>query len=271
MVKTPAYLKRMIHVKMEVTALTDLAEQCARAAGDHALKHYDRRQEVDKSLPYDIKLVLDRECQTVAEATVLHAAPDHGILGEEGVLGDQDADIVWIIDPIDGTLNFTHGLPHWGVSVAARHREHGVLAGCVYLPMYEECFTASVQQQALCNGTPVRVAPDGPMKEAMVLSGVRVPHDDTPIDLSKFSTIMQHAQKTRLLSAAAVDLCWVACGKADAYIDDGLFVWDLAAGNLLVEQAGGTTRTRPYKEEGRFDLIAGQKQIVEEAVELLQF
>jgi myo-inositol-1(or 4)-monophosphatase len=253
-------------MKIDDLSLMRSAEAVARAAGEHALAHYGRRKEIFKSLAFDIKLVLDRECQDVAEREVARLHPGHAILGEEGRI-DTGADITWIIDPIDGTLNFTHGLPHWAVSVAARDAAGVVRAGCVFLPMYGECFTAAIGEPARCNGQPVRVAAPTPLRRAMTLTGVRIPANPEEMDLGQAALLLRSSQITRMLGAAAVDLCWVACGKADAYVDQALYVWDLAAGRLLVEQAGG--RFRAVEIDSRYDIIAASPDLFAELDALL--
>ena len=257
-------------MNFDIPALLELAERTARAAGEHALKHYDRRRDVDRSLPHDVKLILDRECQDVAEQTVFATAPNHNILGEEGNL-QGESEITWIIDPIDGTLNFTHGFPHWGVSVAAQHRTEGVVAGCIFLPMYEECFTVTSDGPALCDGKVLTLDSQTPLNEGMVLTGIRVPALPAAPALDQLSLLMQHAQKTRLMGAAAPDLCWVASGKADAYVDQGLYIWDIAVGKLLLEKAGGVFLQKAYSEPGRFDIIGAHKKAAAELDALLAF
>ncbi len=253
-------------MKIEDPTLMQSAEAVARAAGEHALSHYGRRKEIFKSLAFDIKLVLDRECQDVAEREVARLHPGHAILGEEGRI-DTGAEITWIIDPIDGTLNFTHGMPHWAVSVAARDAAGIVRAGCVFLPMYGECFTAAIGEPTRCNGHVVRVADPTPLRRAMLLTGVRIPDNPDEMDLGQAAMLLRSAQITRMLGAAAVDLCWVACGKADAYVDQALYVWDLAAGRLLVEQAGGCFRS--VEQNGRYDIIAAAPGVFGELDALL--
>jgi myo-inositol-1(or 4)-monophosphatase len=255
-------------MKINDLHLMQMTEVVARATGDHALAHYARRRDIDRSLPYDIKLILDRECQDVAEREVSRHFPGHAILGEEGRI-DTGADYTWIIDPIDGTLNFTHGLPHWAVSVAVRDLAGTVRAGCVYLPMYGECFTTAIGEPTRCNGATVRVADNVPLKQAMLLTGVRIPDNPLEMDLGQAALLLRSAQKTRILGAAAVDLCWVACGKADAYVDQALWIWDLAAGRLLVENAGGCFRAMEHATVPRFDIIAASPAVFAELDALL--
>jgi len=129
--------------------LLEVCIKAAKAAGAHALNNLHRREEVIESFDHDVKLVMDRECQTIAEGIVHGHFPDHAILGEEGVIEKEHA-IEWVIDPIDGTANYTRGFPYWACSVAVR-RDEKVLAGCIFVPVLNECYSATIDGPALCN------------------------------------------------------------------------------------------------------------------------
>src|ERR1700690_2741130 len=130
----------------------------ARAAGLHALQNEGRRGEVAQSLAHDVKLNLDTECQVKAEQVIRLAYPEHAILGEEGGAEGDAATPLWIIDPIDGTVNFSHGLSYWCSSIAVQIGGK-MVAGAVYAPVLNELFTASSEQTACCNDEPISVSP----------------------------------------------------------------------------------------------------------------
>jgi myo-inositol-1(or 4)-monophosphatase len=213
------------------------AVAAAQAAGDHALRNESRRHEVAERLRHDVKLNLDFECQRKAEEVIRGAFPSHGILGEEG--GSRAArEAVWLVDPIDGTVNFSHGVRMWCSSVAVEVGGE-MVAGAVYAPSMGEIFAAVRGQPSTLNGTPIRVSDVADLEHALVLTGIEKPVDPGRHTMDRMHRISMAVQKVRILGAAALDLCHVACGRADAFFEAGIFIWDIAAGGLLVEQAGG--------------------------------
>ena len=210
----------------------------AQRAGNHALANHHRRHETILLADHDVKLVLDVECQKEAEAEILATYPDHAILGEEGQTS-ADSPYEWIIDPIDGTVNFHHGLPTWCCSIAVKVQGE-VVAGCVYLPMLNENYTAwNGSNTALLNGEPISVSQVGKINEALCVAGLGKPSDGYDAPLQGLNRVVKAARHTRLHGVAAIDLVWVAAGRIDAYLDGGIYPWDYAAGALIIEQAGG--------------------------------
>jgi myo-inositol-1(or 4)-monophosphatase len=222
----------------EDARLLEVAVAAAEAGGAHALKNYSRRTAAFKTTTYDIKLELDVECQGVASAVVRKAFPDHAILGEEGGHDADAAGYRWVIDPIDGTVNFSHGLPLWCCSVAVQHRGRTV-AGAVRLPMLNELYSASMDSPSVCNGRPISVSSTPVLREAIVYTGVLSLTQDGGESRRVFDRLALEFQKVRILGSAAIELCYVACGRGDAYIETSIHLWDLAAGWLLIERAGG--------------------------------
>lgn len=226
---------------------SDLLSVCiaaARRTGHHALEHIARREECLEHFDHDIKLVLDRECQTVAETYIQSRFPDHTILGEEGVVrGAQEFE--WIIDPIDGTANYTRGLPGWCCSVAVR-RNQNVLAGCVYVPLVDECFTATSDGPAELNGAPIHCAPPTTLPDATFFGGFA--KDVDPRAVALFGDLAPRVNKLRLIGCAAIDLCHVACGRSDGYYEPGLYIWDFAAAGLIAQRAGAQQSLWPREE-----------------------
>ena len=217
----------------------------ARAAGDYALANLNRRGETVTSTRHDVKLRLDTECQIRAEAVILERFPDHGILGEE-TAGNPRApaegcDLQWIVDPLDGTVNFSHGLPIWCSSVAVR-RNDSILAGAVYAPELGELYTATADGPALVNGVEIRVSSVSVLSKAMVYTGTNKGSDeeDRP-PFALFEAIARSVQRPRIVGSAALDLCRVARGQGDAYFEANIHTWDVAAAGLMVTRAGGKT------------------------------
>ncbi|NNJ71314.1 MAG: inositol monophosphatase [Kiritimatiellales bacterium] len=228
-----------------LTHLLDVAICASDAAGKHALNNTDRRTEASETFTHDVKLVLDMECQKIAEEIIAQEFPDHGILGEEDERPSLSSAYEWIIDPIDGTMNYTHNLPYWCSSVAVRHQGK-VVAGCVNAPVFNDYYTAHADDAARLNGEPIRVSEAEHLQDAMVLSGLskhmsspREPHFDM------FRMLALNARKVRINGSAALDLCNVAAGNGDGFFETGIYLWDYAAAGLIAEKAGGVVSLYP--------------------------
>lgn len=225
---------------LETDKLLDCAVRAARAAGDHALRNRARRDEVAESFAHDVKLKLDIEAQEQAFKVVHEHFPDHAVLGEEGRMEHDRNRPCWIIDPIDGTVNFAHGMPLW-CSCAGVEIDGKIVAGCVYLPEMKECYTATIDRPAECNGQRIRPSAVSSLEEALILTGLSK-HivDDSPA-FDVFKSLSLRARKVRIMGAAAVDICHVACGRAEGYVETGIYLWDIAAAGLIARQAGART------------------------------
>lgn len=229
-----------------IDALLDTAILATRAAGRYAAKRRDRRTEVAAITAHDVKLLLDVESQAVAERVIRGRYPDHRILGEETAPNSPAREpgdhYEWIIDPIDGTVNFSHGLPFWCCSIAV-HRGGRVLAGAVFAPDFGDLYCAARGLPATLNGRPLRVSSVATLGQALIMTGVE---QKTSIRARRpriFQAISNNTQKTRVMGCAAVDICRVAAGQADGYFESGIYTWDVAAAGLIVEQAGGRIET----------------------------
>ena len=221
-----------------IPQLQAIASLAARRAGEHVLANLHRRADVNTILRTDVKHKLDVEAQETATAVILSAFPEHAILGEETCDAPlPESDYVWIIDPIDGTINFFHGLPWWCCSVAVRHNGQA-LAAAVFIPEMHQMYEATADGPALCNGAPIRVSTTCRTDLAILATGA----DKADLGERAFRfmrRVSEVAQRPRILGAAAVDMCMVAAGKLDGYFESGIYVWDMAAASLIVERAGG--------------------------------
>ncbi len=191
-------------------------------------QHNDFVTEVDKSAEAEIIEVLH------------NAYPDHGILAEEsGVSGGTKSDFTWIIDPLDGTTNFIHGFPQYAVSIALKHKDQ-IEQAVVYDPNRNELFTATRGSGAFMNDRRLRVSKRITLAESLVATGFpfrEFKHMDQY--LAMFRDLMMKTAGIRRPGAAALDLAWVAAGRVDAFWEMGLSPWDMAAGALLIQEAGG--------------------------------
>jgi myo-inositol-1(or 4)-monophosphatase len=234
----PAELKR---------ALT-CAVGAANAVGRLLRANQFAAKRVDFSTQHDIKLALDVRSQKVIERKLKAAFPACALLGEEGISGDPEATQRWVVDPIDGTVNFTYGIPHACVSIALQERvsagadyEDGyrTLLGVVYDPFLDEMWTALRGGPARLNGRVIRVSDRRKITEAVVSIGFAKTMENLEATLPYFLKLVHRVRKIRIMGAAALALTYVATGRFDAYIERGIRLWDIAAGGLILECAGG--------------------------------
>lgn len=225
-----------------------IAREAAHLAGAFLREQFHAVKQVDESLLHDIKLRLDKDCQTLITRHLLEACPQSSILGEEGNSGDADAEFQWVVDPIDGTVNYFYGIPIFCVSIALQHRGRFVL-GCVYDPMQQECFEAVIGGTPTLNGTPISVSSRQLMREAVVFIGHGTHDGSGEAGVKRFAHISSQVRKIRILGSAALTLCYIAAGRFDAYVEGRICLWDFAAARVILEAAGGSVEFTPQKED----------------------
>jgi myo-inositol-1(or 4)-monophosphatase len=232
--------------------LVALAARLAVEAGTTAL---DGRRTVGvrhadtKSSAVDMVTEYDRAAERMIVDGILAARPDDGIVGEEGADHTGTSGVVWHIDPIDGTTNFLYDLPGWAVSIGACRPTDSTLgfhhldtvAGAVYLPATAELFTAMVGRGAWLNGEPIVASSTTDISLALVGTGLAYVRERRVGQLAQLNRVMQGARDIRRLGAASVDLCYTAAGRLDAYFEEWLSTWDMAAGELIAREAGCIT------------------------------
>lgn len=217
------------------------AQEAARRAGDLLRRQFLQEKIIDDRSAHDIKLRLDKECQQLICDTLHRAYPDYAILGEEGGSGGE---IEWIVDPLDGTVNYFYGIPLFCVSIALR--VHGELQlGCVYAPMTDEMFCALRGEHALLNGREICVSTRAEMAQAIVFAGHGAHDGSGEKGIRRFAHISSQVCKMRILGSAALSLCYVAAGRLDAYIEQSIHLWDFAAAQVILEAAGGLLEYTP--------------------------
>ena len=223
--------------------------------------NFGRVLTVDASEAHDIKLELDRRSQALIESLVLGYFPDHAIYGEEGVRGDADSEFQWVIDPIDGTVNYFYGVPHFAISIALR-RARRIIAGVILDPMRDELWAVEEDGEATLNGRPIRVSDRGELSEAIISVGVAKSLDSINRGIPLFERMVRSARKCRMMGSAALDIAYVACGRLDAYIEGSISLWDVAAGVLLVERAGGQVILDPHETIAeKYSIVASNGKI----------
>ena len=219
--------------------LRSIAETLARQAGDMALRG---RKSGDvtattKSSPTDMVTQYDKASEELITAGLAQIRTDDAIVGEEGASKSGTSGITWHIDPIDGTSNFFFDIPMWAVSIGAVD-EHGPLAGAVYVPALGEMFSAARNEGATMNGNTISCRDNSLLSDAMVCTGFSYRISERHTHAQRVAQMVMKVRDIRRFGAAAVDLCFVACGRLDAYFEEHLHSWDLVAGQIIATEAG---------------------------------
>jgi myo-inositol-1(or 4)-monophosphatase len=242
---------KTISLKVALTAAVKAA--CAAGQVMHANWHKPKR--VNSAEAHDIKLELDVRCQALIEKILAAAFPQLPVLGEEGITGDVTAEYRWVVDPIDGTVNYAFGIPHAATSIALQHREQSVV-GVIYDPFADELWTTIKGQPTRLNGKIVRVSSRTKIEDCILALGFSKSQDNLKKCLPHMARLTRRAKKIRIMGSAAVELAYVASGRLDAYVERRINLWDVAAGSLLVENAGGEFYTVPAPGKYRFAMCA---------------
>ncbi len=205
------------------------------------LSHYSEgKSKVDKKGAIDLVTQADTESEKTIIGTIKNAFPDHTVLAEESGLNKGEADHKWIVDPLDGTTNFAHRLGLFAISIAFALSGDTVIA-IVLSPITGELFTAVKGKGAELNGSPINVSNAQTVSESLLVTGFpyNLIHSFTPL-MTRFSNCLKASQGVRRLGSAAMDLCFVACGRFDGFWEQNLKPWDTAAGELIAREAGAT-------------------------------
>ena len=220
----------------------ELAERAARAAGEVLLSYYGRAPEglESKTTATDPVSDADREAERVIRELLDGERREDALVAEEGSHSSGGSGRRWVVDPLDGTVNFLYGLRAWGVSIALED-EDGLAVGVVFNPVSGECFAAERGQGATLNGEPIHVTGCGSLDRAMVATGFSYESERRAEQAQVLVKLLPRIRDLRRAGAAALDLAYVAAGRVDAFYERGLQRWDEAAGRLLVHEAGGVT------------------------------
>jgi len=192
-----------------------------------------------KSSSIDPVTQIDKEAEAIIVDIIKNNYPDHAILAEEGGTNNSGSEYRWIIDPLDGTVNFTHGLPIYCVSIGVEHNGK-MVAGVVYDPNADELYTAERGKGAFLNNKPISVSETDSLIQSILITGFPYDiHDNPDNTVERFVDFLMEAQAIRRLGSAAIDLCYIAAGRGDGFWEAFIQPWDIAAGILLIEEAGG--------------------------------
>src|SRR4029078_10701523 len=207
----------------------DAAENAARAAGKLLRENFQRQPRVKTLAAHDIKLEIDVQAQELSGTLLLEELPAHALYGEEGMAGDQSSDHQWIVDPLDGTVNYFYGIPHFCVSIA-RRRQREMVVGVIFDPIRNEMWTGQRGDVSKLNGAPIHVSDRAELAEAVISIGLAKTGETINTNFPLLQQMIHRVRKCRVLGSAALDLAYVASGRLDAYIETGISLWDIAAG-----------------------------------------
>ena len=234
----------------------EVATEAAHAAGELLRAHFEKPLTVNATTAHDIKLEVDVLTQDLITEILLRKFPEHALYGEEGVVGDQSSDHQWVVDPLDGTVNYFYGLPHFCTSIALRFRGE-IIVGVIYDPIRDELWSGQKGQPPLLNGRAFRVSTRTDLAESVISVGLSKTKTTIDAGLPLLQQMVHRVRKCRMLGSAALDLAYVACGRLDAYIEQGISLWDIAAGWLLVEAAGGRVEMKERSDlPDKFSIVA---------------
>jgi myo-inositol-1(or 4)-monophosphatase len=228
---------------LDLQATRATASQIARAAGAALMRHFNQpHQEKTKQSPIDIVTEGDLAAERVIVPALRAAFPDHRIVSEEGGGGDlaADADYTWYIDPLDGTTNYANNLPLFAVSMGLAGRDLRPLVGVVYAPFFDELYSAARGLGVTRNGEPLRVSGTEALVESVVCTGFPYDRQTNPDNnLREWQALWLHTRSVRCFGSAATELSFVAAGRLEGFWEQRINPWDVMAGALFVQEAGG--------------------------------
>jgi myo-inositol-1(or 4)-monophosphatase len=255
----------------------DLAVEAATRAGAFLRGRFGQRLVIEKKGAINIVTDADRKSEKMIREMIFSRFPSHRFKAEEGTEAGGESPFLWLVDPLDGTTNYAHGFPVYCVSVALVKEsdlsdESEILAGCIYNPNLEECFTAERGGGAFLNGKAIEVSKTLKLDDAFLATGF--PYDirtSEETNLREFAAFAVTARAIRRAGSAALDLAYLACGRFDGYWEQKLSPWDIAAGVLLVEEAGGRVTSWKGQKSDIFkgDIVASNGRVHDEMLSVL--
>jgi myo-inositol-1(or 4)-monophosphatase len=254
--------------------MLNIAVRAARTAGNIITRGFENRDDlhIDQKGANDFVTKIDREAEAAIISKIQQSYPDHSFLGEEGGTIEADPDHQWIIDPLDGTTNFIQGIPHFAVSIALKIKGKLEIA-VVFDPIRGDLFTATKGQGAQLNNFRIRCGKRNELSEAIIATAFPFRDKARIADyMKKFTPILVHSGDIRRSGSAALDLAYVASGKYDGYFEANLKPWDIAAGLLLVREAGGITTDFNGGDNvmASGDVVSGNPKVVQKLLKHLK-
>lgn len=223
--------------------LVSLAEEVARSAGALLMQRPDSFTFTEKSSAVDFATQMDQQAEALIVKSLLAARPDDGIIAEEGAAQQSKSGVTWVIDPLDGTVNYLYGLPGWNISIAAKNQD-GVIAGVVFAPTINSLWKATKEGGAFLNNKSIKCNDPVNLNLALIATGFSYDLELRKEQGARIQKLIPQIRDLRRNGAAAVDLCYVAMGAVDAYFESSLKEWDFAAGGLIATEAGAVISGR---------------------------
>jgi myo-inositol-1(or 4)-monophosphatase len=248
------------------TALRVIAAEAARAAGELLRERFVAGGELavgSKSSPTDVVSEADYAAERAIRELLAARRPGDAILGEEGGETQAGEGLRWIVDPLDGTVNFLFGIPQWCVSVAV-HDDEGGVAGAVFDPLRDEIFCGERGGPATLNGTPIGASQSSSLESSLVATGFGYESSVRTLQAAVVARVLPQVRDVRRMGSAALDLAWTACGRYDAFYERGVQTWDIAAGSVLCECAGLVVRTLPAAGGAPQGLVVAPPGLIDE-------
>jgi myo-inositol-1(or 4)-monophosphatase len=256
---------------MDIEPIQRAGIKAAYRSGRVLNHHFGQLTHVDKKGAIDLVTAADLESEEIIIDTIHEKFPDHTIIAEESGIAQRDKHACWIIDPLDGTTNYVHGLGIFAVSIAFTI-DGRIVMGIVYNPLSGELFTAIEGQGANLSGQPIQATSTTQVSESLLVTGFPyVLGNDKRALIQRFSNCLAAARGIRRLGSAALDLCYVACGRFDGFWEENLKPWDTAAGLLIAREAGGVVtdfNAQPFQIEHK-QILATNGKIHQEMLDLL--
>jgi len=257
---------------MDLEAFKQAAIKAAYSSARLLRSRFGRTHNIREKQAREIVTEADTESEKIIVATIRERFPEHAILGEEAGLQAGSSEFRWIIDPLDGTVNFAHQVPIFCISIALA-REEELLVGIVLNPVNGELFSALQNGGARLNDHPIRVSEIPTVADSLLVTGFPYNLQEVfePV-IVRYARCLQKARGMRRLGSAALDLCYVACGRFDGFWEQNLKPWDTAAGSLIVTEAGGQVTTfsgRPFTLSCK-EILATNGRVHQEMLELLE-
>ncbi len=249
----------------------DIAVSAAQESGQHQIDKLGRLESIEFKGEINLVTEVDRACENIIQKIIQGAFPDHDFLAEEGGGTRRDSEYKWIVDPLDGTTNYAHGYPLFCTSIALEHKGDIVL-GVVYEPNRGEMFVAERGAGSFLNQKKIHVSKIPDLEHSMLATGFAYNIRKTEQNnLDHFKNVLMKTQAVRRDGVAAVDLCYVACGRFDGFWELNLFPWDVAAGKIILKEAGGQVTLFSGKKFSVYDkeITATNGLIHQELVDVL--
>ena len=235
--------------------LLDLAVQIAKQAGALLLERPDQLTIDTKTSSIDIVTQMDKASEKLIIEAILAARPDDGIIGEEGADRPSKSGYTWVIDPIDGTVNYSYNMHGWSVSIAIRDSQ-GVVVGVVYAPTINSMYTAVRDGGSFLNGKRLKCNEPIELNRALLATGFHYVKEFREVQLKQFNNLILNVRDIRRNGSAAIDICHVAAGLVDGYYEIGLHPWDRDAADLIASEAGAKVTVHQLA-EGELTIAAG--------------